>query len=79
MGTHMYIYHILYRIIIFHHKDIISSQERHRTMKWFDAGAKKMSGSSFGTFIKLIKVQCIGSWGLAQAQRAAHLGQDAVY
>ena len=33
-------------------------------MKWFDAGIKKMSGPSFGSFIKLMKLPCIGSWPL---------------
>ena len=37
-------------------EDIISSQEQHPNIKWFDAGTKKMSGPSFGTFIKLINV-----------------------
>ena len=43
-------------------KDIISSQEQHQNMKLFDAGTKKMSDPSFSNFIKLIKVQCTGSW-----------------
>ena len=42
--------------------DIISSQEQHQNMKWFYAGTKKMSVSSFGCFIKLIKVQCTKKW-----------------
>ena len=41
----MYI-HILCLIIIIHHKDIISSQERHQNMKYFDTGTKKMSVES---------------------------------
>ena len=45
------------------HKDILSSQERHQNMKWFDAGTQKMSVPSFSNFIKLIKVQCTGSEG----------------
>ena len=33
-------------------------------MNWFDVGTKKMSGPSFGNFIKLMKLQCTGSWVL---------------
>ena len=31
-------------------------------MKWFDAGTKKLSVSPFGSFIKLMKLQCTASW-----------------
>ena len=31
-------------------------------MKWFDGTLLKMSVPSFSIFIKLIKVQCTGSW-----------------
>ena len=31
-------------------------------MKWFDAGTKKMNVSTFGTFIKLMNVQCTKTW-----------------
>ena len=34
-------------------------------MKWFDAGTKKMSAPSFGSFIKLLKLPCTGSWATA--------------
>ena len=43
-------------------KDIISSKERHQNMKWFDAGTKKMSVSTFGCFIKLMKLPCTAAW-----------------
>ena len=37
-----------------------------------EAGTKKMSVPSFGNFIKLIKVQCTGTWvSAAAAQRPA--------
>ena len=42
-------------VIIIHHKDILSPQERHQNLKWFDAGTKKMSASAFSNFIKLIR------------------------
>ena len=52
-------------------QDIISSQERHENMKWFDAGTKKMSCPSFSAFIKLINVKCTmyREMGLAAAQK----------
>ena len=31
-------------------------------MKWLDAGTKTMSVSTFGTFIKLMNVQCTETW-----------------
>ena len=31
-------------------------------MKWFDAGTKIMSVSTFGSFIKIMKLQCTASW-----------------
>ena len=45
-------------------------------IKWFDAGTKKMCVSTFGNFIKLIKMQCTGSWrlmGLTAGQTAKGL------
>ena len=39
-------------------------------MTWFDAGTKKMSVSTFGSFIKLMKLQCTASW-VSQWDRAA--------
>ena len=39
----------------FHEKNDIKFDQN---MKWFYAGTKKMSVSTFGTFIKLMKVQC---------------------
>ena len=58
----MYVYTILYVLQSLSIKqNIISSQERHPNMKWFDAGTKKMSGSSFGKFIKSMKLPVHGS------------------
>ena len=45
------IYHILCLIIIIH-------PTRHNFIKERHAGTKKMSVSTFGTFIKLMNVQC---------------------
>ena len=58
------IYHILCLLIIMHHERhpfILSSQERHQNMKWFDAGFEKMS-VTFCAFIKLMNVQCMKTW-----------------
>ena len=41
-------------------------------MKWFDAGTKKMSVSTFGTFIKLMKVQCTETRVSPRDRRAGH-------
>ena len=48
-------------------------------MKWFDAGTKKMSVSTFGSFIKLMKLRCTAAWvsprdrcSAAQAQLVTH-------
>ena len=38
------------------------SKEWHQNMKWFDAGTKKMSVSTFGTFIKLMNAQSTKTW-----------------
>ena len=47
-------------------------------MKWFGAVTKKMSIPSFRTFIKLIKVQCTGSW-VSPRDRAAVLASKPYY
>ena len=70
----MYIPYFMSYIII-HHKDILSSQKRHQTMKCFDAGTKKMSVPSFGSFIKLMPRQLpnTGSWVLPRDRSWASL------
>ena len=53
----MLVYHILCRVIIIHHKrhdSITRTTVNDINMKWFEAGTKKMSGPSFGIFIKSI-------------------------
>ena len=47
-------------------------------MKWFDAGTKTISVPSFGNFIKLIKVQCTGTWvsPLRRPKTAASAGRE---
>ena len=55
-----------------HHKDIISSQEGYQNMKWFGAGTKKMSGLSFGDFIKLTKPPCTSTWVSQQRRLCGH-------
>ena len=45
-------------------------------MKQFDAGTKKMSVSTFGSFIKLIKVQCTKTWVSQRSRVTAVLPQQ---
>ena len=44
-------------------------------MKLFDAGTKKMSVSTFGSFIKLMKLPCTASW-VSQRDREYFASQD---
>ena len=71
----MYVYTIFYFLLSLSIlQDTISPQERHQNMKWFDAGTKQMSVSSFGSFIKLIKVQPTGTWVSPQSRSGSTLG-----
>ena len=42
-------------------------------MKWFNAGTKKMSVSTFGSFIKLMKLPCTAAWVSPQDRVASGL------
>ena len=48
-------------------------------MKNLNAGTKKMSGPSCSNFIKLIKVQCTGSWVSAWRRRCWRAGRTAAH
>ena len=62
MWIYMCIKHIFCLIVIIHHKRHHFNTRTTSNMNWFDACTKKMSVSSFGSFIKLIKVQCAKTW-----------------
>ena len=66
MWIYIKIYHILCLIIIIHHKRhhfITRTTSKHETVWcWTIDYTKKMSVSSFGSFIELIKVQFTKTW-----------------
>ena len=45
-------------------------------MKWFDAGTKNMSVSTFGSFIKLMKLPCTAAWVSPRDRAAADYHND---